>query len=209
MSCWNCQAEPGPTPFCDSCGALQPVPPKADAFAILGLPKTFFVERKEIEERHKELSRKLHPDRFAQKDPKERRFSLEWTTALNDAVKALKDPASRAAYLLREQGLDVEKESGDEAMGRLPTEFLEVVLEDREALAEAKAANDLERVRALSKDVETRAGHELAEVEAAMTLWEKTGDKVVLEKAATSLAVLKYYARFQEEVEAIEQQALQ
>lgn len=209
MSCWNCQADPGPGPFCQKCNTLQPVPPKADAFAVLGLPKTFFLDRKAIEERHKELSRKLHPDRFAQKDPKERRFSLEWTTALNDAVKALKDPASRAAYLLKEQGLDVAKESGDEAMGRLPTEFLELVLEDREALAEAKAAKDLERVRALSKDVKARSGHELAEVEAALALWEKTGDKVVLEKAAASLAVLKYYARFQEEVEAIEQQALE
>lgn len=208
-SCWSCKADPGPGPFCAACGALQPVPANADAFAILGLPKTFFLERKTIEERQKELSRKLHPDRFAQKDPRERRYSLEWTTALNEAVRALKDPASRAAYLLKQQGIDVDKESGAAAMGRLPTEFLEQVLEDREALAEAKAAKDLERVRALSRDVKDRAGHELAEVEAAMELWEKTGDKVILEKAAASLAVLKYYGRFQEEVEAIELEALE
>jgi molecular chaperone HscB len=185
------------------------VPADADAFSILGFAPTFFLERKEIEERHKQLSRKLHPDRFAQKPAKERRHSLDWTTALNDAVKAVKEPASRAAYLARRQGVDIAKESGDEALARLPTEFLEVILEDREALGEAKAAGDLERVRALSKDVKARAGHEEAELEAAMEIWEKTGDKVLLEKAGTSLAVLKYYARFQEEVEAIELEALE
>ena len=209
MSCWNCGAEPGREPFCVACGALQPVPADADAFSILGFAPTFFLERKEIEERHKQLSRKLHPDRFAQKPAKERRHSLDWTTALNDAVKAVKEPASRAAYLARRQGVDIAKESGDEALARLPTEFLEVILEDREALGEAKAAGDLERVRALSKDVKARAGHEEAELEAAMEIWEKTGDKVLLEKAGTSLAVLKYYARFQEEVEAIELEALE
>jgi len=42
-----------------------------------------------------------------------------------------------------------------------------------------------------------------------MELWEKNGDKVALEKAASMLAVLKYYARFQEEVEAFELEALE
>jgi molecular chaperone HscB len=209
MSCWSCQADPGPGPLCARCGALQPLPPNADAFEVLGLPHTYFLERKQIEDRLKELSRKVHPDRWAQRDPMERRLSLEWTTAVNDAGKVLKDPDSRAAYILKQQGLDVAKETGESAMGKLPPEFLETVLEDREALADAKAAHDEPRVRELGLDIQKRAGHERAEVEAAMKLFEKGGDKLVLEKAAACLVVLKYYARFLEEVEAFELEELE
>lgn len=208
MICWSCQREAGTGPLCTACGAVQPARPGASYFEVLGLPASYFLEASAIEERFKDLNKKLHPDRFAQKDPRERRMSLEWTTQVNDAYRALKDPLKRGLYFVKQQGIDVEKESGKGAMARLPPDFLMQTMEDREALEMAKAAKDLEKVRALAKGIEERQAGVVASLAAALEAFE-AGDKPALEKAASELAVLKYFSRFHEEVEAIEMAALE
>ncbi len=208
MICWSCQRDAGAGPLCTACGAVQPARPNANHFEVLGLPASWFLEPSAVEERFKDLNKKLHPDRFAQKEPRERRMSLEWTTQVNDAYRTLKDPLRRAAYLVKLQGIDVEKESGRDAMARLPPEFLEQVMEDREALEEGKAAKDLEKVRALARAIEQRQAGVVESLTAALRAFE-AGEKAALEKAGGALAVLKYFSRFQEEVEAIEMAALE
>jgi len=190
---------------------VQPLRPQASLFDVLGLPTTFFLDEKLLEDRFKDLNRKLHPDRFAQKDARERRLSLEWTTAVNDAYRTLREPPRRAAYLLKAHGVDVEKESGQSATQRLPPDFLETVLEDREALAEARAGKDLPRVRELGKAIAVRSAGVLEELTRTLREFESTGAsaRALLEKAGEKLAVLKYYGRFAEEVEAIEMEALE
>jgi len=208
MICWSCQREAGAGPLCAACGAVQPARPGMSHFEVLGLPATYFLEVSAIEERFKDLNKKLHPDRFAQKEPRERRMSLEWTTQVNDAYRTLKDPLRRATYFVKLQGIDVEKESGRNAMARLPPEFLEQVMEDREALEEAKAAKDLDRVRALAEGLEKRQAGVVESLAAALKAFE-AGDEPSLEKAGGALAILKYFSRFHEEVEAIEAAALE
>jgi molecular chaperone HscB len=188
---------------------VQPVRAQATLFEVLDLPQTFFLAPEEVEQRFKDLNRKLHPDRFAQKTPRERRLSLEWTTAVNDAYRTLKDPLRRATYCVKLHGLDVEKESGPSAMGRLPPEFLEEVLEQREALEEAKAKHDLTKVRELAAANTKRADSVLAELARALKDFESSPERSRLEDAGQKLAVLKYFSRFAEEVEAIEMAALE
>ena len=209
MICWSCQRDAGAGPLCSSCGAVQPVRAQATLFEVLDLPQTFFLAPEEVEQRFKDLNRKLHPDRFAQKTPRERRLSLEWATAVNDAHRTLKDPLKRATYLVKLRGLDVEKESGPSAMGRLPPELLEEVLEQREALEEAKAKHDLTKVRELAAANTKRADSVLAALAEALKGFESSPERSRLEAAGQKLAVLKYYSRFAEEVEAIEMAALE
>lgn len=208
MTCPSCQRDPGAGPLCAGCGAIQPLPPSLDAFAVLGLPATFALEPARVDGRFKELSRRLHPDRFAQKSPRERRMSLEWTTAVNDAVKAIRDPLRRASTLLKARGIDIEKESGAAAMARLPPEFLEEVLEVREELDGARTAGDLARVRELGKKVKERARSVASDLARAFAEYESAPDGVHLDRAASAVSVLKYHARFEEEVEAAELKAL-
>ncbi|HEY3449268.1 MAG TPA: Fe-S protein assembly co-chaperone HscB [Myxococcales bacterium] len=208
MICWSCQREAGTGPLCTACGAVQPARPNTSLFEVLGLPSSYFLEASVLEERFKDLNKKLHPDRFAQKEPRERRMSLEWTTQVNDAYRTLKDPLKRATYFVKLQGIDVEKESGKNAMVRLPPEFLEQVMEDREALEEAKAAKDLSRVRALAQGIEKRSASVFEALNGALKAFE-AGDKPSLEKAGGAIAILKYFSRFHEEVEAIEMAALE
>src|SRR5512139_3734007 len=139
MPCWSCRAEvPRDDLRCPACGRLQPLDPGADHFAVMGLPRRFGLDPSVLERRHKELSRALHPDRFARAEPRERLVSAERARRLNDAWRSLRDERSRAEYLLRLRGLD----PAAEGRAAADPEFLEEQLQAREALAEARARGD-------------------------------------------------------------------
>src|SRR5581483_12006679 len=115
----------------------------------------FAVDLAALERRYKELTRVLHPDRFARADPRARRASLARSVQLNEAWRTLKDPVRRAEYLLSLQGIEVGGEEGTvrregEKKERLPVPqaLLLEVMELREGLAEARAAGDAARVAA-------------------------------------------------------------
>lgn len=152
MTCWSCHGATAPdSPFCGACGKLQPPGRGDDAWAVLGLPREFALDPRRLEQRFRDLSRQLHPDRFARAEPRERRIALERATRLNDAYRALKDWRRRAADLLRLAGPDA---PGDGRPFHDP-EFLEEQLEWREALALARADGDaaaLARIAARSRE---------------------------------------------------------
>jgi len=209
MICWSCQREAGDGPLCAACSAVQPPRPQASCFEVLGLPKSYFVEPSALEERFKERSRKLHPDRFAQKTARERRLSLEWTTAVNDAYRTLRDPLRRALYLVKGWGLDIEKETGAAAMRRLPPEFLDEVMDLREVLAEARSRKDLAKVESLAASIESRQSALLEELAGSLRALEAAGGQADLGKAGRELAMLKYLQRLGEDIEAIQMAALE
>lgn len=153
MTCWSCSADVADADLaCGACRKLQPVGRKQDPFSLLGLPRTFTFDLADLERRFRERSRRLHPDRFARAEPRERRLSLEHATRLNDAYRMLKDWRSRAAYLLKLAGVDVF------ASGRTlaDPDFLEEQLEWREALALARADGDAARLAAIAEDARGR-----------------------------------------------------
>ncbi len=153
MTCWSCKADaPDGTVFCASCRKIQPVGRGEDYFSLLGLPREFQVEIPELERRFRERSRVLHPDRFARAEARERRFSLERATRLNDAYRYLKDWRLRAGYLLKLAGTDVFVEGRTFA----DPDFLEEQLEWREELALAQADGDRERLARIARDARER-----------------------------------------------------
>jgi molecular chaperone HscB len=200
-ACWECQQEAGEGAFCAACGKIQPSRPR-DAFAVLGIEPKYHFDHAALEKSYRDLSRKLHPDKFAKASPRERRFSTEQTTLLNQSLKALRNPVARAEYLLKTNGFPVPSEEAGRpgAGGRLPLEFYEEVMEDREALMEAKTEGP-EAVQQLAQKITARRDAVLADIDQAFTAWETTGSREVLAPAATELAKLRYYARFLDEVE--------
>lgn len=200
-TCWACGQDNGNGAFCAACGKIQPGRPR-DFFELMGLERRYHLDVPALERSYRELSRRLHPDKFARAEARERRFSLEQTTQLNQALKTLRDPTARAEYLLKQHGYTVaSEEAGRSGAGeRLPLEFYEQVIEDREALVEAKAEGP-DAVRRLADGVTRRRDETLARADGAFTEWERTGDAQVLAPAVTELAKLRYYARFLDEVE--------
>jgi molecular chaperone HscB len=153
MTCWSCKADVAEgTLFCPACRKIQPVGRNEDAFSLLGLAREYALDLAELDRRFRELSRQLHPDRFARAEARERRLSLERATRLNDAYRSLKDWRLRAAYLLKLAGTDVFAEGRTYA----DPDFLEEQLEWREALALAQSDGDAEQLRAIAEATRER-----------------------------------------------------
>ena len=201
-SCWSCGAARAPTDaLCASCGKVQPPPSlrgTLDKFAVLGFPRAYDLDERALEESFRALSRKLHPDRFARATPRERRFSLEQTTILNDAYRTLRDPVKRAEHLLELRGVKV---AGEErgAGASMPQEFLEQAMDDREKLLEAKTEGGPEAVERLAQGVRGKKQQTMDEI--ARVLREERAAEPDLQRTAQLLARLRYYARYLDDVE--------
>jgi molecular chaperone HscB len=107
--CWSCgtmRAEH----FCSACGKVQPAAP-VDYFTFFDFPRKLNLDTAVLEKEFYALSRRLHPDVFAQAQQQERAWSLEQSSMLNDAYRTLKDPIKRTEYLLRLEGVELEEQS--------------------------------------------------------------------------------------------------
>ncbi len=188
MTCWHCRSDaPEGAIFCPACRKIQPVGRKEDYFSLLGLERSYDLDPAALDRSFRDLSRQLHPDRFARAEPRERRLSLERATRLNDAARYLRDWRLRAAYLLRLAGTDVFGEGRTFA----DPEFLEEQLEWREALALAQADGDRARLAALAADARERLGGLEAEVARFFAYEEWFSDLVV--DIARRLSRARYY----------------
>ncbi|QSQ24618.1 Fe-S protein assembly co-chaperone HscB [Pyxidicoccus parkwayensis] len=177
-------------------------------FDVFGLPRAYDVDVPALEKLYRELSLQLHPDRVAQADARERLKALEGTTALNEAFKTLKDPVRRAFYLLKLHGIDLDREDAG-AQKDMPLEFLEEVMELREALDTAMEKKDLARARGMATDVEARRKAALAEAAGALRTLEGGGEGAdLVKKASHALGRVRYFTRFLEQVDAFEEESL-
>ncbi len=110
-----------------------------DPFATLGVEPRFDLDLAAVEKTHRELSRALHPDRYVSAGASERREALGKAVEVNEAWRILRDPIRRAEALLVARGVTIAEGSEPQA----DPEFLMEMLEQREALDEAKQAKDL------------------------------------------------------------------
>lgn len=108
-TCWSC-GEMRAAHFCSACGKVQP-PVPVDYFTFFGFPRKLNLDPAVLEREFYELSRKLHPDIYAQAETREQQWSLEQSSLLNDAYRTLKDPVKRTEYLLRLEGVELEEQS--------------------------------------------------------------------------------------------------
>ena len=173
----------------------------SDPFATFGLTPAFELDLSELERRHRELSRALHPDRYAGRGSSERRQALGKAIEVNETWRRLKNPVKRAEALLERLGLGVAE--GQEP--KPPPEFLMEVLERREELAEARRAADVRRVEELAGQIRNDRERVLREIGElfARALGGANGDA-----GGTALlsrvGELRYFERFLEEVSAIQ-----
>ena len=107
-------------------------------FELFGLPQAFALDTERLDRAYREIQSQVHPDRFAHAGDAERRASLQWTTRVNEAYQALKNPVMRAKHLLELQGVDVAFETNTQ----MPSDFLLEQLETREALDRATKRKD-------------------------------------------------------------------
>ena len=169
-------------------------------FEIFGIPPTFDVDLTALEQRYRDLSRAVHPDRFTQSGARERRASLSKALDVNAAWRALRDPITRADALLATGGwADPTRDGGPAVEPKASPALLMEVLELREELADARASRDRAKVAALAAAVREREAGVLASLSAGFR------GEAEASSVRALVAELRYVRRFLDEVRAIEE----
>jgi molecular chaperone HscB len=196
-ACWSC-GDMRAAQFCGSCGKVQP-PVPVDYFSFFGLPKKLNLDVKALEKDFYLLSRKLHPDVYANAGEKEQHWSEEQSSRLNDAYRTLKDPIKRTEYLLKLEGVELEEQSkaateqaratGNQKKQVVPPALLEEVFELNMQLEEMRMGKKMgERDEQLVKDLENQKQKLEKDFEALSdelkTYWHEW-DKLIGQKSVT------------------------
>jgi molecular chaperone HscB len=184
--CWSCNvALAANAHFCPACGKVQP-PGLVDYFSFFRLPRKLNIDTAGLEREFYRLSRKLHPDVYAQSTGIEQAWSLEKSSQLNDAYRTLKDPIARTQYVLQLEGVKLEEQSSAATLAAresgaaekkqvIPPELLEEVFELNMQLQEMKMGRDEETVRQLAaakSKFEAMLGTLLQELHALWNEWD-------------------------------------
>ena len=165
-----------------------------DPFETLGVEPAYSLDLAILEQRHRDLSRALHPDRHAASGAAERRMALGRAIEVNEAFRTLKDPVRRAEALLARRGTH----SGEGKEPPASPALLMEVMERREALAEVRQTKNeaaltrlIAEVSAEALRTQTALGNEFA---------SPTGNPAEILKR---IGELRYYRRFLDEAASI------
>ncbi|XP_058204410.1 iron-sulfur cluster co-chaperone protein HscB homolog [Rhododendron vialii] len=186
--CWSCASLAAQTvPFlvCEICRCVQPVDPFVDYFQIFGLEKQYVIEEENLEGRYKNWQKKLHPDLVHSKSEKEKECAAEQSARVIDAYRTLGDPLSRAIYILKLEGVDVDEE---ETISE--PELLAEILEIREAVEEAGDTQALSQIQIQIKEKFQHSSESFA------TAFQSRK----FEEARASIRRMTYYKRVNEEI---------
>lgn len=149
------------------------------------MPRHLAIDIKDLEKRFYALSRKLHPDLFARKPAAEQAAALETSAILNDAYRVLRDPISRALYLLKQEGFDIAEQGTKD----VPPELLEEVFELNMALEDENAKDEVAAARIRFEGMRD-------EIDAAMQVqfaeWDQSHERRVLDSIRGQLNRRKY-----------------
>ncbi len=175
-----------------------------DAFDILGVAPTFDLDLRAVERVHRDLSRALHPDRHVGKAAGERRLVLNKAIEVNEAWRTLRDPIQRAEALFLRHQVPV----GETHEPTADPALLMEMMEQREALADARRARDVARLTELAEAMRKRDRAVATELARALGQLAEQNQPEIREAALRKLGELRYVARFLEEVREIEDELL-
>ncbi len=167
-------------------------------FELFGLSSQFELDDSLLSSQFRELQRLFHPDKFASGSEQERLLAVQKAAQINDAYQILKDPVTRAEYLLFLQGIELR----DEQQTMQDPQFLMQQMELREELEVISDSMDAEvllgdfeqKVQFLYKDLLQEVATLLAEEN-----WPS---------AAIEVRKLKFIIKLQQEIERLEDQLL-
>jgi molecular chaperone HscB len=197
LECRNCGAgAPVDEHFCPQCSRILALGRHGDYFSFFGLPRRLVIDQAQLERRFRDLSRQFHPDYFYNAAPTERLASLERSSYLNDAYRALRNPISRIEHLLAIEGLPPAKSedpSAGQAASKVPPGLLEEVFELNEQLDEIRESRESggdpaglrERLESARKPIDLKREEHEREVEALSARWDRQATASPAEKRAT------------------------
>ena len=168
-------------------------------FELFGIGQCFELDMSQLSARYRDLQRALHPDKFAAAPEQERRIALQRAAQVNTAYQVLKEPLTRARYLLSLAGIDVDNDNKTIS----DFEFLEQQIELREALAEIRgAASPLDELMALNDRLQQMAKAFIQQLAACFA----RGDQAALTEARATVDKLQFVRKLQDEAQRMEEE---
>ncbi|WP_182033310.1 co-chaperone HscB [Vibrio diabolicus] len=167
-------------------------------FELFGLPSQFKLDGSLLSSQFRELQKRFHPDNFATGAERDRLMAVQKAAQINDAYQVLKNPISRAEYILAEQGVEIR---GEQQTMQDPM-FLMEQMELREELEEIADSTDPESALFdFDSKVSKMYKQHLASVEQELDdgLWAEAADRV---------RKLKFIAKLKNEIELVEDKLL-
>lgn len=164
-------------------------------FELFGLPFQFELDGSLLASQFRELQRRFHPDNYATASERDRLLSVQKAAQINDAFQTLKNPVSRAEYMLAERDEDIrgeQKTLQDMA-------FLMQQMELREALEAIPDSSDPESALF---DFEQQAS---AMYKEQLTQLAELLNNEQWVEAADGVRKLKFIVKLRDEVERLEE----
>ena len=206
VECRTCSlGAPTDEHFCPSCSRILTLGRHGDYFSFFGLPRRLQIDAPELERRFREMSRKFHPDFYYNAAPVERLASLERSSYLNDAYRALRDPIARVEHLLAVEGLTSPNAhpstgSGQATFAKVPPSLLEEVFELNEELDAIREAREsgaaAERLRgrldAARQPIEQKRDAHVRQLEHLMAEWDAQSGRPTLDRLRDVLLERNY-----------------
>ncbi|WP_221076646.1 co-chaperone HscB [Agarivorans aestuarii] len=167
-------------------------------FELFSLLPSYQLDLAGLADSYRELQQQYHPDKFAAESSQRQAQVMQKAAQINDAYQTLKDPLSRAQYLLSLQGLEL----GGEQQTINDVAFLMSQMELREQLAEIEQAADPEEA---IDDFSKLLKQQRSDLSSS---FEKAYNEQNFELAADDVRKLKFYARLQQQLLQLEEKIL-
>ena len=205
MLCPHCKHEISEADFCPDCGKVLPVNEALSHYEALGYDQEKLqVDLADLEKRLFNLSKKFHPDRFASKSPLEVQLSHDRSSAINNAYRTLKDPITRAKYMVEKNLGSIEEKSA-----HVPMDMADLFFEVQDALDVIRDADGnppeeaVQQVRQAEKELNEKVKELEADLQARFAEYDSACNKQTLEQIKEILSERSYIKSFLRQVDSV------
>lgn len=131
-----------------------------DYFRLFELPYEYEIDSLILQHKYRELQKEFHPDNYVIANEGENTRALQISGFINQAFDTLNDPLSRAIYLLKYFGVEIDLVHDTS----FPAEFLLEQIDLRERIAEAENNADFEELEEIENHLKGCAQAQVIEI---------------------------------------------
>ena len=167
-------------------------------FALFDLPVAFQVDSALLNERYLALQKSLHPDNFSAASAQEQRLAIQKSAEINDALRILKDPITRADSII---AINTGETENPEEKSNNDIDFLMQQMEWRETLENIENRKDTDELTAFTQEINQIRHAILSELSTALDTQQWNIARAITDK-------LRFIKKLQTEIERVEETLL-
>ena len=167
-------------------------------FALFDLPVVFQVDSALLNERYLALQKSLHPDNFSAASAQEQRLAIQKSAEINDALRILKDPITRADSII---AINTGETENPEEKSNNDIDFLMQQMEWRETLENIENRQGTDELTAFAKEINQIRHAILSELSTALDAQQWDIARAITDK-------LRFIKKLQTEIERVEETLL-